>query len=464
VLRRYAFVAAVFAYMLLLSALHARGLFPRPGAYDLSQLVGSSLLTVEGIVSSGPAFRWNQTRFVLEGAARPLSAFHGRIVVTLPGTWEDLSPGDVIRVRGWPTRPRPAKTTAVFDEESYWAGQRVYTFLRAWSVNSWELVRPAGAWNAHARAWHFHEAFRRFWQDALPAEDASILLGMTLGARGTLEPALKEACIRAGVYHIVVVSGQNMGLLISLSVALLGGLRVPRRWCLWVCAGPVLFYTLVVGSDPPVTRAACMALVGLGVLAFRRDVPRVYPLAWAAAWILLREPEALFGASFQLSFGATASLLWFWPARAARGRFKPLRWFLQTALVAVIVYLGIWPLLAWYFHRISLMGFMANWSVFPLSSLVMAAGLLMGIWGVAAPQSVPAWGLHAVELLVRLTLFCIRLMARCPGAVVAIPRLPGWIAAVYYTILFGILWMFHRRKKHAETLQSISTRWHRLQP
>ena len=37
-------------------------------------------------------------------------------------------------------------------------------------------------------------------------------------ARGVLPKPLKEACIRAGVYHIVVVSGQNMSLIVGLGV------------------------------------------------------------------------------------------------------------------------------------------------------------------------------------------------------------------------------------------------------
>jgi len=100
-----------------------------------------------------------------------------------------------------------------------------------------------------------------------------------------------------------------MSLIVGLGVSLLLLLKVPRRHALWLCFVPIIFYTAAVGSDPPVVRAAAMALIGLLVSALGRDVPRYCPLFLAAGWILFWEPEALLGASFQLSFGATLSIL-----------------------------------------------------------------------------------------------------------------------------------------------------------
>src|SRR5262249_42946476 len=154
---------------------------------------------------------------------------------------------------------------------------------------------------------------------------------------------LKEACIRAGVYHIVVVSGQNMSLIVALGVSLLLLFQVPRRHALWLCFVPIVFYTTAVGKDPPVVRAAVMATVGLLALALGRDIPRHYPLALAAGWILFWEPEAVLGASFQLSFGATLSilLLSFWDRQPIRARWRGV--IKEAALIGLAVHIGIWP-------------------------------------------------------------------------------------------------------------------------
>jgi len=460
---RYAFVVAVAAAIVTLSALHAFHLYPRAGKNDPCHAIGEPVLVMQGEVISSPSMRWNQTRFVLAGDARSAArSFHGRVLVTVPGFWNEVGPGDIVYVRGWPSSTRPPDKAHAFDERGCWAGQRVYTKLRVWSPAACVMVRPAGPCSLIRRAWEFHNAFRQYWLATLPYKEASLLLGMTLGARGTLPPEMKDDCIRAGVYHIVVVSGQNMSLIIGIGLAILSLLRVPKRWSLGVCALPIIFYTLAVGADPPVVRAASMAIVSLGVIMFRRDVPKAYPLAWAAAWILLREPEAVLGASFQLSFGATASLLWLWPERAARARWSIKRWITEAAGVALVVHIGIWPFLVAYFHRISLMSLAANWTIFPMSGALMAGGLFFGTWGVLSAATVPPVFVRILEWLIHATLICIHAMARCPHAIIPVPRLPLWIPAVYYGSLFGILFLFRRRKRHAENTRPFPTRWHRL--
>src|SRR5262249_50182482 len=125
------------------------------------------------------------------------------------------------------------------------------------------FIARSPRWGLRRAAWVFHRRYCQFWTRVLPWEEATLLLGMTVGARGILPKSVKEACIRAGVYHIVVVSGQNMSLIVGLGVSMLAMLRVPRRHALWICAAPIVFYTVAVGGDPPVVRAAAMALVGL---------------------------------------------------------------------------------------------------------------------------------------------------------------------------------------------------------
>ena len=136
-----------------------------------------------------------------------------------------------------------------------------------------------------------------------------------------------------------------MSLIVELGVSLLLLLRVPRRHALWICVGPIVFYTAAVGGDPPVLRAALMAGVGLLTAALSRDIPRYYPLFLAAGAILLFTPEALLGASFQLSFGATLSILVLLPLweDLDPGRERWRRWMLSAGLMGLAVHIGIWP-------------------------------------------------------------------------------------------------------------------------
>lgn len=455
-LKRYGYVVFLAAYAGVLVFLHATGRFPRPGPHDVAHLIGTPSVRLVGQIIDTPNIRWNQTRFLLKVDVTSPAGFRGRTVVTLAFPRPDLGPGDRLELRGWLSAPRPATASRPFDEQRYWGGFSAFSFLKVWEPDNCVVLMPARSWSLAHLAWVFQKRFHAFWEERLPGEEAPLLLGICVGGRGRLSADLKAACIRAGVYHIMVVSGQNVALIISLGIAVLQVLRIPPRYGFWICFGPLVFYATLVGADPPVVRAVLMALVGLLVSVLGRDVPRFYPLLLAAGGILIVEPAALFGASFQLSFGATASLMAVLPAvhRAPESRQWLLQWFLETGTICLAVYIGIWPLLVYYFHRISLIGLVANWTIFPMSGVLMILGLVVGTCGVAAPQAIPRFLLSGIHQLARLMLGSIHWMARPSWAAVSCDPPPLWTCGVYYAALFSILFMFHRRKSHGSTRPS----------
>ncbi len=409
--KRYGLVACAVVYTAALVALHALGKFPAPGPDDVSRLAGDPALIFEGRVITFPQTRWGQTRFGMEGRALSHAAYRGRIVVTLRFPLEDLAPGETLRVRGWLSRPRGADARRSFDERAYWAGFRAYAVLRVWSPEALARLQGSGHTSWRQRAWDFHQRFKQFWFDHLPEDEAALLSCITMGSRGILPVEIKNKCIRAGVYHILVVSGQKMALIIALGVAFLQLIRVPRRRAFWVCCGPVLFYASAVGADPPVVRA-------------------------------------------QLSFGATASLLALWPWVRELGRIRSrfLRWLAEAGAVSLAVNVGVWPLLVYYFHQISLIGFVANWTIFPFSGALLIYGLVLGTWGVLSPGSVPFFLLRVMHQAMEGTLWTIEKMNDWEWAAFPLPA-PSWaVCGVYYALLICILWKI-RHVKNASVLQ-----------
>jgi competence protein ComEC len=461
-LRRYALMSTVLAWAGLLIVLHAFGLYPRPGLYDVSRLSGAPLLTLSGVVVDFPMVRWGQTRFLMDARAEPLTAFRGRLLVTLPFISE-VGPGDRLLLTGWLGEMAPGRDG--FDQRGYWASRGVYARFKIWSERGLVGWEPASGLSIVRPAWRFHRAFCRYWRERLEADAAGLLLGVTMGARGQLSAALKESCVRAGIYHLVVVSGQNVGLIIALGVGLLRLFRLPLRWIPAVAAGPILFYCAAVGADPPVLRATAMALAGLSALAMRRDIPRLYPLTLAALVVLISEPTALFGASFQLSFGATASLFAVIPfLEDGENRGKLREWLRRSVIFSLAVHVGIWPLLLLYFQRISTVGLPMNWILFPASAVLMVLGLVFGTLGVATGWNVPAPAFLLIQGLLAGALGTIRTVGDWRWSTLLLPS-PGLPAlALYYGFLFSILFVIYRRKLHGQNLLPLPARRNRLQP
>ncbi len=441
-LRCYGLLVVVSLYALVLVVLHRSGRFPQAAPHDLSQAV-SRAVTVEGRIVGFPSTRWEQTRFVVEG--RVLSnPFHGKTCVTLRFPARHLAPGDQIRVRGWLYAPKTSKVPGTFDEEGYWKAHGIFVLMRVWDWEALELLRRP-RFSLERAAFQFHHAFRRFWEARLAPDAAALLLGITIGAREGLSKELKNACIRAGIYHMVVVSGQNVGMVVLCGMFVSSLVGIPRRRLLGVCAGPLIFYALAVGTDPPVLRATVMALVALLAAGLGRDTIPWYPLVWAAGVLLLIDPAQLVGASFQLSFIATASLLVAlpWSERITQKRHWAWRWLLRAGLLTLAVQIGLWPILAHYFGTLSLAGLPANIVLFPFCTAILLVGLLMGTGGVLAPAWIPEFLIKGMEVFLNWSVAVIHFFAGWDWAMISVSRPSFWMACAYYTVLCGILWVVH---------------------
>src|SRR5215207_10614235 len=103
-------------------------------------------------------------------------------------------------------------------------------------------------------------------------------------------------------------------------------------------------YCVFSGSEVATERSLIMILVMLGAILIDRPALSLRNLALSALIVLAREPEALLGPSFQMSYAAVAALIA--AAEWARGRFPPaepggpLHRLLRWALVAMVALLA----------------------------------------------------------------------------------------------------------------------------
>ena len=109
----------------------------------------------------------------------------------------------------------------------------------------------------------------------------------------------------------------------------------------------------------------------------------------------------------------------------------------------------VWPLLAHYFHQVSLAGLVANVTLFPWSGGIMVAGLMLGAWGVWSPETVPAFLLDGMHGVLKGTLSAIAHVSGWPWAVIPVSPPPWGACVIYYAILICILWKLYHAKKSA---------------
>src|SRR5437899_1957326 len=376
-----------------------------------------SVAQVDGRLAAEPT-RWapDRTRLLIDAAHADGSPVSGRIQVTVYGVPPPLTDGQRIAAPLKLHRATGFRNPGTFDYAAHLAreGIRVVATARAESLTP--LDDPAPPWSVRVKRASITAMGR-----ALPPASAALLAGLLLGDRAELPRDIDDAFRRAGVFHVLAVSGFNVALLAAAVWALCRLLRLPRRASAAIAIVVVIGFALVVGPSPSVLRAVVMAVLVLAALLLERDASVTNSLALAALAILAVRPGDLFDPGFQLSFAATLGIV---VAPLPRGAV------LGALGVSVAAQLAVLPVALAHFNQLSTIGVVANLGVVPLAGAATIVGLVaVGLSFLS--ETVGGVAFDAVWPVLLALRGVVALAARVPGAVVHLPA-PGWIAVTCY--------------------------------
>lgn len=249
----------------------------------------------------------------------------------------------------------------------------------------------------------------------MPAREAELARGFVLGEDDRIDAATVEDFRRAGLGHLLAVSGQNVALLALLVMPLLAllGMPLPMR-LVWIIA-TIAVYVPLAGGGPSIVRAGVMgALSLLATLAGRRS-SRLYGLALAAIVTLAIDPGVGADVGWQLSFAAVLGILALAQslrtAIVSRIGSRGLRGALADGVaVTVAATLSTAPLIAFHFGALSTATLVANLLALPAVAPAMWLGML-----VAIGAQVPGFPAAVPNALAALLLAYIAQVARWCG-------------------------------------------------
>lgn len=179
----------------------------------------------------------------------------------------------------------------------------------------------------HALIDRYRNALVQRVVERLPGDAGAIAAAMVAGKRDFLSSQARELIREAGIFHIITISGVQMTLvagiffvglrrLLALSQTL--ALNYPiKKWAACLAIAGAVVYDVFTGSRVGAERALVMTLIMLVAVIFDRPSLSMRNLALATVFVVVVEPEALLGASFQLSFAAVAALVAVWESRLA---------------------------------------------------------------------------------------------------------------------------------------------------
>jgi competence protein ComEC len=399
----------------------------------------------------------------------------------------DVHAGDEVVVATQAKRPQVFRDDGAFDRRAYLVQQNVdlVATLRAPELMERTAVSRTTAATLLARV-------RRRLRDeidqlfAKTPQVGGVLRAMLLGDRSFVERAESTDFQKTGVFHVLVVAGLHVGALAVFLFWMGRVLRLTPFWTALMTLTLLLAYVAVVEQRPPVIRAALMtAIVVVGGLFFRR-LDLLNSAGMAALILLIAKPLAVRDSSFQLTFlaiGCIAGLAVPWlaktvqpyvaalrgwrdvtrdtshepraaqfridlrttarwlsshvPARLgspagealARGIGVSLRvW--ELLVITVALQIGMLPLMARDFHRVTLSAPLVNLAAVPLTGIVVPLGFLTvgcGLLSHALGKLLAMPLTWATMLLMHL----VHWFAQFPRWSYRIPGPPAWLIGIF---------------------------------
>jgi competence protein ComEC len=402
----------------------------------------------------------------------------------------DLHAGDGIGVLTQAKRPQVFRDDGAFDRRAYLATQNIdlTAALRAPELIERISVAPPTPGILMARA-------RRRMRDEVDAlfgarpEVAGVLRAMLLGDRSFVDRDEATDFQKTGVFHVLVVAGLHVGALAALLFWLARKLRLSPGWAIFLVLTLLFAYVAVVEQRPPVLRAALMAAAVVTGSFFYRRLDLLNSAGLAAMALLLARALALRDSSFQLTFvaiGCIAGLALPWLSTTVQPYVKALRGWRDVTrdaahqprvaqfrldlratacwisahvptrmadsvgnafvgglalsfriwelfVLTIVLQIGMLPLMARDFHRITLASPLVNLLAVPLTSAVvplgfitLASGLIFPVIGriLAAPLGWLTW----------LLLHFVQWSAHFPRVSYRIPGPPFWLVVVFFSV------------------------------
>ncbi|WP_174236881.1 DNA internalization-related competence protein ComEC/Rec2 [Stutzerimonas nosocomialis] len=327
---------------------------------------------LEGTVVGLPAVESRVVRFELEQISSRHAGLPSRIRLAWYGG-PPIQAGERWRVAATLKRPHGLINPQSFDYEAWLLARRIGATGTIKAGNRLQAAQGAGSVRDALRS-------RLMRVDALGREGA--LAALVVGDSSGLSAGDWRVLQDTGTVHLMVISGQHVGMLAGLlygAVAMLARFGLwPRRlpWLPWACGlalGGALGYAWLAGFDVPVRRACLMVAAVLLWRLRYRQLGVWTPLLTAFVVVLLLDPLAVLQPGLWLSFGAVALLAWVFRGRlgAWRGWQTLLRaqWSMALGLVPLMIALGL---------PVSLSAPLANLVAVPVVSLLVVPTALFG--------------------------------------------------------------------------------------
>ena len=332
---------------------------------------------LEGFISSYPqekdrieAFNVSVSKIKIQNDWREVK---GKVYI-LTSKLKDFEYGENIKLKG---NLEGIDNEEEFNYASFFAAKGIYSRMKSPEVKKEQGISGNFVFSA---LFKLRKAFEEKNDQVFVEPFSSLVLGINLGVK-RISQELVDIFNIVSISHIIVISGYNLSVVSDFFKKIFQGFS--RRLSFWLPLSAIILFTIFVGAEPPVLRAAIMAGVLLLAKKKGRKASGVFVLLFAAFAMVILNPMLLrYDPGFQLSFLATLGLILISDKILNFLKQKRFPFVLSEALAATLAaQIFILPVIIYYFGRLSLVAPLANVLVLPAVPFIMFSSFIVTMIG-----------------------------------------------------------------------------------
>jgi competence protein ComEC len=353
---------------------------------------------------------------------------------------DEYSIGEILVIKGKISFFETAKNEGGFDEKAYYASQRIDFALDAKEIE----VAEAPYIRYPDLLWQIRKRLREVLKEA--ADDDGVLSAMLLGDKAELDTDIKSLYKKAGISHILAISGLHVSLLgMGLYRLLRKRLKRTQLFSALMTAFLVLSYGCMTGNAVSTRRAVIMLLIYLLADVIGRAYDLLSALGLAVIFLLWENPFLtgytgfLFSAAAVLGIGVAGQIM-----KTFKTAKHPKT---DGIFISLAIQLFTLPLVARYYFEIPVYALCINFVVLGLIGPVLTLAFLGTVLGLLSIKIAKFLLAPCVMVLNLYQWLCERVLS-LPGAQIIVGKPEILQMGIYYfllgTVLFAI-WICGRR-------------------
>ena len=220
----------------------------------------------------------------------------------------------------------------------------------------------------------FRQNLISMFSKTLPSPSSSLLLGIIFGIKEQMPKDFTSNLRATGVFHVIAASGMNITLVGGFISSFLA-FFLKRQIAIVLSILGIIFYAVLAGLEASIVRAAIMGIIVFSAQILGRQTLAENSLLLAGFGMLSFDPTLISDVGFQLSFAATAGILYIKPL------FRLKEGIVSEVLTTVAAQIATLPILLANFGIYSIYSVLVNglvlWTI-PLLMMVGGVGAALG--------------------------------------------------------------------------------------